>query len=189
MTHGRLTWVRRLSFAAVLVAAAVTPGLSPSGSSAQCPNQRCRARGTVRWARSLPGSWVAQNGMTGTTPEQGQAFAGALSLAFGGVVLFADASAVRAYSETTGRLLWHYRAALPDTVDAAAGRLYLISGNTLVEVNPVTGRVLAHVAGAAAASSSGLYAVRDGDVLGIDHGAVGKAWGYNDLVRDKGFGA
>src|SRR5262249_52083559 len=62
-------------------------------------------------------------------------------------------------------------------VDAAAGRLYLISGNALVEVSPGTGRVLAHVAGAAAASSSGLYAGRHGGVLGIDHGALGKAWG------------
>jgi len=360
--HGRLAWVRRLSFAAVLIVAAVTPGQASSGSLDQCPNEPCVAAGTVRWVRSLPGVWVAQNGMTGTVPEQGQAYAslgsgvaavgqgmtvsayaadtgrplwttnltgfqpgaaimsvrvwpgvvtigvalpaaagsgagpasaagpvrdevvlraatgrrvrtypaaqfggavaasgartvivgqhsvtsyanhtgkvvwsrptgpvphtwqvdgnhlymsmaagdhpaatpvtalrridlatgaerivrphgapftGALSLAFGGVVLFADASAVRAYSETTGQLLWHYGGALPDAVDAAAGRLYLISGNTLVEVSPGTGRVLAHVAGAAAASSSGLYAVRHGDVLGIDHGALGKAWGYD----------
>jgi PQQ-like domain len=360
VTHGRLAWVRRLSFAAVLIVAAITPGQASSGSLAQCQNEPCVAAGTVRWIRSLPGSWAAQNGMTGTTPEQGQAYAalgsdvaavglgttvsvyaagtgqplwttgltgfqpgaaimsvrvwpgvvtigvalpaeagggtgsaagpvrdevvlraatgrlvrvypaaqfggavaasgartvivgqhsvtsyanhtgkviwsrptgevpqpwqvdgnhlylsvaagdgpggapvtalrrldlgtgaerivrphgpaftGAFSLAFGGAVLFADASAVRAYSETTGQLLWHYRGALPDAVDAVAGRLYLISGNTLVEVSPGTGRVLAHVAGAAAASSSGLYAVRHGDVLGIDHGALGKAWGYD----------
>ena len=360
VTRDRLAWVRRVSFAAVLVVAAITPGQASSGSLGQCQNNPCVAAGTVRWARLLPGSWVAQNGMTGTTPEQGQAYAalgtdvaavglgttvaayaagtgeplwvtsltgfqpgaaiisvrawpgvvtigvalpaaagpgtasatgpvrdevvlraatgrlvrvypaaqfggavaasgartvivgqrsvtsyanrtgkvlwsrptgevpqawqvdgnhlymsmaagayqgaapvtglrridlntgaerivrphgpaftGALSLAFGGVVLFADATAVRAYGETTGRLLWNYRGALPDAVDAAAGRLYLISGNTLAEVDPVTGRMLAHVAGAAAASSSGLYAVRNGDVLGIDHGAVGKAWGYN----------
>jgi hypothetical protein len=358
VAHGRLVWVRRLSFAAVLVAAAVSPGPASSGSLAQCPNQRCQTKGTVRWIRSLPGSWVAQNGMTGTVPEQGQsyaalgsgvaavglgmtvsafaagtgqplwtagltgfrpgaaimsvrawagvvtvgvelpparpaasgtgpvrdevvlragtgrvlrvypaaqfggavaastartvivgqhavtsyanrtgkaiwsrptgavpqawqvdgnhlymsvaagaypgaapvtglrridlntgaerivrphgqAFTGALDMAFGGAVLFASATAVRAYGETTGRPLWDYHGALPDAVDAAAGRLYLISGNTLVEVDPVTGRILAHVAGAAAASSSGLYAVRGGDVLGIDHGAVGKAWGYD----------
>jgi hypothetical protein len=109
---------------------------------------------------------------------RGRGFTGTLSLAFSGVVLFADASSVRAYSETSGRLVWHYPGALPDAVDAAAGRLYLLSGNTLIEVDPGTGRTLAHVAGAAAASSSGLYAVRDGDVLGIDHGALGKAWGY-----------
>src|SRR5215472_6197184 len=110
---------------------------------------------------------------------RGQAFTGTLSLAFGGAVLFADASAVRAYGETTGRLLWRFPGALADAADAVAGRLYLLSGNTLIEVDPGTGRTLAHVAGAAAASSSGLYAVRDGDVLGIDHGAVGKAWGYD----------
>jgi hypothetical protein len=110
---------------------------------------------------------------------RGQAFTGTLSLAFSGSVLFADASAVRAYGETTGRLLWHFPGALPDAVDAVAGRLYLLSGNTLIEVDPRTGRTLAHVAGAAAASSSGLYAVRHGDVLGIDHGALGKAWGYD----------
>jgi hypothetical protein len=348
-------WVRRLSLAAVLVVAAITPGGRPSwGLAAQCQTARCGSVGTVQWIRSLPGSWVVQNGMTGTTPERGEAYAalgpgiaavglgttvaayeartgqplwtvaltrfgagaavisvrvwpgvvtvgvalptatgtgggagpvrdevvlrastgrvlrvypaaqfggavaaseartvivgqrsvtsfanrtgkvvwsrstgpvsqpwqvdgdhlyvtvpegrqagaaalrridlntgaerevrprgraftGTLSLAFGGVVLFADASAVRAYGETSGRLLWHYPGALPDAVDAAAGRLYLLSGNTLIEVDPGTGRTLAHVAGAAAASSSGLYAVRGGDVLGIDHGAVGKAWGY-----------
>ena len=355
--HGRLVWVRRLSFAAVLVVAAITPGGRPSwGLAAQCQTTWCGSVGTVRWIRSLPGSWVVQNGMTGTSPVQGQAYAalgsgvaavglgttvaaytartgqplwtttltgfgagaavisvrawpgvvtvgvalptatgtggagpvrdevvlrastgrvlrvypaaqfggavaasgsrtvivgqrsvtsyanrtgrvvwsratgpvtqpwqvdghhlyvtvpagghaggaavaalrridlntgaerevrprrraftGTLSLAFGGVVLFADAGAVRAYSETSGRLLWHYPGALPDAVDAAAGRLYLLSGNTLLEVDPGTGHTLAHVAGAAAASSSGLYAVRGGDVLGIDHGALGKAWGY-----------
>jgi PQQ-like domain len=373
VTHGWLVWVRRLSFAAVLVVAVMTPGGPAAGGfAAQCRTVRCESVGMVRWMRSLPGSWVVQNGVAGTTPAQGQAYAalgadvaavglgmtvsayavrsgqplwttgltgfghgaaimsvrawagvvtvgvalptaagdgsgagplrdevvlrattgqqvrvypaaqfggavaasaartvivgqrsvtsydnrtgtvvwsratgpvprpwqvdgdhlymavpagghpgsdgggrptaeplagagdrtalrridlstgaervirprgpaftGTFSLAFGGVVLFADASAVRAYSETTGRLLWSYPRALPDAVDAAAGRLYLLSGNTLIEVNPDTGRALAHMAGAAAASSSGLYAVRDGEVLGIDHGALGKAWGYD----------
>jgi len=358
VTRGRLVWVRRLSFAAVLVVAAFTPGGPvPGGFAAQCQTIQCQSAGTVRWIRSLPGSWVVQNGMTGTVPAQGQAYAalgsgvaavglgmtvsaytagsgqplwtagltgfqpgaaiisvrawpgvvtvgvalpaeagtgsrsgpvrdeavlraatgrllrvypaaqfggavaasaartvivgqrsvtsyanhtgkvvwsratgpvpqpwqvdgnhlymavaaggqlgatvaalhridlntgaerevrprgqaftGTLSLAFSGAVLFADASAVRAYSETTGRLLWHFPGALPDAVDAVAGHLYLLSGNTLIEVDPGTGHTLAHVAGAAAASSSGLYAVRGGDVLGIDHGALGKAWGYD----------
>jgi hypothetical protein len=362
VTHGRLVWVRRLSFAAVLVVAAITPGPTSGGFAAQCQTARCESVGMVRWIRSLPGSWVVQNGMPGTTPAQGQAYAalgsgvaavglgttvaayaarngqplwttgltsfgagaavisvrvwpgvvtvgvalptvtgaggsagpardeavlrattgrllrvypaaqfggavaasgartvivgqssvtsyanrtgrvvwsratgpvsqpwqvdgdhlimtmpagghsgaavtalrridlntggerevrprgpaftGTLSLAFGGVVLFADASDVRAYGETSGRLLWHYPGALPDAVDAAAGRLYLLSGNTLIEVDPGTGRTLAHVAGAAAASSSGLYAVRAGDVLGIDHGALGKAWGYDVAAQE-----
>ena len=113
----------------------------------------------------------------------GHAFTGTLSLAFRGVVLFSAPGAVRAYSETSGRLLWHFSDALPDVADAAAGRLYLISGSTLIAVDPGTGRMMGHVAGAAAASSSGLYAVRHGDLLGIDHGAVGKAWGYDVAAR------
>lgn len=362
VTHGRLTWFRRLAFAAVLVVAAVAPGAASGGSSAQCQKARCESLGTVRWIRSLPGSWIVQNGDAGTTPEQGQAYAalgadtaavgsgltvsgyaartglalwtteltgfragaaitsvriwptvvtigvglpavpgpgpgggggkspardevvlrattgkqiraypaaqfggavaasravtvivgprsvtsyanrtgkvvwnrptgpvpqdwqadgdhlyltvaakgylgsapvtalrridlrtgaervvrphgqafsGTLSFAFDGVLLFSAASGVRAYSGTAGRLLWHYPRTLPDSADAATRRLVLASGDTLIEVDPGTGHTLAHVPGAAAAPSSGLYAVRNGVVLGIDHGALGKAWGYD----------
>jgi hypothetical protein len=393
--HGRLAWIRRLSFTAVLIAALIAPGPMSSGSPGRCTQPRCAAAGTVRWARSLPGSWIVQDGTAGTIPEQGQAYAalgtdvaavglgmtvwgyaadtgqplwtagltgfppgaaimsvrvwpgvvtagvslppgtgagaatapvrdevvlradtgrvlhvypaaqfggavaasaartvivgqhsvtsyanrtgrvlwsrptgpvpqawqvdgghlymavaasgqmgrgggagasrargggagasrargggagasrarsggagastatgalrritlgtgaqrlirppgrsftGTLSLAFRGVVLFTAPTAIRAYSETSGRLLWHYPDALPDAVDATAGRLYLISGTTLIELNPGTGRIVGHVAGAAVASSSGLYAAWNGDVLGIDHGGLGKAWGYD----------
>ncbi len=107
---------------------------------------------------------------------RGQAFTGALSLAFHGVVVFSSPRWARAYSGTTGRQLWRYAGVLPDTVDAVTGRLYLISGNTLIEVNPQTGATLARVS---AASPSGLYGVREGAVLGIDHGALGKAWAYD----------
>jgi outer membrane protein assembly factor BamB len=104
----------------------------------------------------------------------GPAFLGALSLAYQGVVVFSSARWARGYSATTGRELWHYPSALPDMVDAVAGRLYLISGNTLIGVNPQTGSTLARVS----AASSGLYGVREGALLGIDHGALGKAWAY-----------
>jgi hypothetical protein len=109
---------------------------------------------------------------------RGPAFAGALSLAFGDVVLFSGADGVTAYSGTTGALLWRRSRALPDAVDAVRGSLYLIAGNVLHGVNPRTGAPRGRVAGAAAAASSGLYGVREGAVLGIDHGALGKAWGY-----------
>ncbi len=110
---------------------------------------------------------------------RGPAFAGALSLAFGGVVIFSGANGVTAYSGTTGVLLWHRAGVLPDAVDAVRRSLYLISGNVLRGVNPRTGARRGSVAGAAAAAaSSGLYGVREGSVLGIDHGALGKAWGY-----------
>jgi putative pyrroloquinoline-quinone binding quinoprotein len=109
----------------------------------------------------------------------GGRFTGSLSLAFGGALLFSDETGVTAYSQVSGARLWHRDGALPDTVDATAGRAYLISGNELVGVEPVTGAVVAHVAGAEAASSSALYAVRQGAVLGLDHGAYGKAWGFD----------
>ena len=348
------TWGRRLSFAAVLLVAAITPGTAAGWSSVLCPRAHCESAGTIRWIRPVPGSWTVQNGEAGTSPASGQAYAsldsllaavgagltvsayqagtgqrlwttvltgfpagsaitavrvwpgvvtvgvlppapsgtaayhgppraevvlrastghriraypaaqfggavaaspattvvvgpravtsyanhtgavrwsrptgtvpqawqadggelymavaaggylasapvtalrrinlrtgaqhlvrphgpaflGALSLAYHGVVVFSSARWARGYSATTGRELWHYPSALPDMVDAVAGRLYLISGNTLIGVNPQTGSTLARVS---AASSSGLYGVREGALLGIDHGALGNAWGY-----------
>jgi outer membrane protein assembly factor BamB len=162
--------------------------------------------GAVRWSRptgTVPQAWqadggelymaVAAGGYLASAPvtalrrinlrtgaqhlvrPHGPAFLGALSLAYQGVVVFSSARWARGYSATTGRELWHYPSALPDMVDAVAGRLYLISGNTLIGVNPQTGSTVARVS---AASSSGLYGVREGALLGIDHGALGKAWGY-----------
>jgi len=90
--------------------------------------------------------------------------------------VFSSARWATAYSGSTGERLWHYPNVLPDTVDAVAGRLYLISGNTLIGVNPQTGTALARVN---AASSSRLYGVREGAVLGIDQGGLGKAWAYD----------
>jgi outer membrane protein assembly factor BamB len=355
---GSLTWVRRLSFAAVLIVVAVAPGPAAGLRSQPCSapvtpgRSGCGLSGTVRWARLLPGSWIAQNGLLGTTPARGQAYAalgdqvaaigsglavsafaarsgqplwtadlagfpagsaivsirvwpgvvtagvglpaatgtaareevvlaaatgrqiraypaapfggavaadatatvivgahavtrygnragdvrwsrptgpaaqawqedgnhlyvtvaadgylgtapvtalrrinlrtgaeqlvrppgqafdGTLSLAFDGVLLFAAARGVTAYSESTGARLWHRRVALPESVDAVGHRLYLLVGNALIGVNPRTGSRLARVRGATAASA-GLYGVRAGTVLGLDHGALGKAWGYN----------
>jgi len=163
--------------------------------------------GAVRWSRPtgpVPQDWqvdggqlylaVAAGGYLGSAPvtalhridlatgaqriirPHGSPYLGALSLAYQDVVVFSSARRASAYSGSTGRELWHYPNALPDTVDAVAGRLYLISGNTLIGVDPQTGTSLARVN---AASSSGLYGVREGAVLGIDHGGVGKAWAYD----------
>jgi len=357
VARGPLTWIRRLSFAAVLIVVAVAPGPATGERPQPCPGpgtagrSGCGQAGTVRWARLLPGSWIAQNGLPGTTPAQGQAYAalggqvaavgtgltvsafaahsgqplwtadlggfpagsaivsirvwpdvvtagvglpaagtaareevvlaaatgrrlraypaapfggavaadaaatvivgphavtryanrtgavlwsrptgpaaqawqedgnnlyvtvaargylgaapvtalrrinlrtgaerlvrppgnafdGALSLTFDGVVLFTDAGGVTAYSAHTGDRLWHRSAGLPESVDAVRRRLYLLVGNALVGVAPQTGSKLARVRGATAASA-GLYGVRAGAVLGLDHGALGKAWGYD----------
>jgi hypothetical protein len=163
--------------------------------------------GAVRWSRptgAVPQAWqldgadlymaVAAGGYLGSAPvtalrrinlgtgaqrlirPAGRTFTGALSLAYHGVVVFSSARWARAYSGTTGRQLWRYAGVLPDTIDGVAGRLYLISGNTLIGVSPQSGATLARVT---AAASSGLYGVREGAVLGIDHGALGKAWAYD----------
>jgi hypothetical protein len=361
VARGSLTWIRRLSFAAVLVLVAVAPGPA-AGSRSACTGpggpggSGCGSQGTVRWARLLPGSWVAQTGLLGTTPARGQAyaalgdqvaalgsglavsayaagsgqplwtadltgfpagsaivsirvwpgvvtagvrrpaaagtaareevvlaaatgrriraypaapfggavaadaaatvivgthavtryanrtgdvlwsrptgpaaqawqedgnfldvavaaggylgaapvtalrrinlrtgaerlirprahaFAGTLSLAFDGVVLFTGATGITAYRAATGTRLWHRRAGLPESVDVPQERLYLLAGNALVGVDPVTGARRAKVSGANA-ESAGLYGVRGGAVLGLDRGALGKAWGYNVATK------
>lgn len=45
------TWGRRLSFAAVLLVAAITPGTAAGWSSVLCPRARCESAGTIRWIR------------------------------------------------------------------------------------------------------------------------------------------
>ncbi|HUZ38457.1 MAG TPA: PQQ-binding-like beta-propeller repeat protein [Streptosporangiaceae bacterium] len=109
----------------------------------------------------------------------GHAFDGPLSLAFDGAVYFAGADGVTAYRGSTGARLWHRPAGLPESVDVVEQRLYLLVGNALIGVDPLTGARLARVSGAMAAGSAGLFGVREGAVLGLDHGSLGKAWGYN----------
>src|SRR6266566_7375263 len=81
VARGSLTWIRRLSFAAVLLAVAVAPGPAAGSRSGACTGpggpggSGCGSDGTVRWARLLPGPWVAQAGLLGTTPAHGQAYA------------------------------------------------------------------------------------------------------------------
>ena len=106
VTRGRLVWVRRLSFAAVLVVAAFTPGGPvPGGFAAQCQTAQCESVGTVRWIRSLPGSWVVQNGLAGTVPAQGQAYAALGS----GVAAVGLGITVSAYAAGSGQPLWTAR--------------------------------------------------------------------------------
>jgi outer membrane protein assembly factor BamB len=159
-----------------------------------------RPAGPVAQAWQVDGSelyvTVAAGGYLGTAPvtalrqinlstgrerlvrPAGGAFTGALSLAFDGVVYFTSASGITAYRASDGTRLWHRPSGLPEGADVVAHRLYLLIGNALVGVDPLTGTRLARVTGAAAAEAAGLYGVRDGAMLGLDHGALGKAWGY-----------
>jgi outer membrane protein assembly factor BamB len=104
------------------------------------------------------------------------AFAGQLSAAAGGAVLFSGSAGLTAYSQATGRLLWRRAGAVPQAVDAIAQRLYVVSGKALIGLDPQTGKVVSR---SATPGAAGLYAVSDGVALGLDEGALGDAWGYD----------
>ena len=92
--------LRRGSFLAILVAMAVVPG--PASAARPCTSKACESAGMVRWARPLPGTWMAQPGLAGTTPAQGGAYAamGARVAAIGlGTTVFA-------YQSRSGRPAW-----------------------------------------------------------------------------------
>lgn len=108
-----------------------------------------------------------------------KSFAGTLSGAADGVVLFSGTRGLGAYSGVTGQLLWRRHGAVPETVDPARQTLYVTQGNALLGLDPETGEV---TGGATVRGSSGLYGVRDGVGLGLDEGARGVAWGY-DVAR------
>jgi PQQ-like domain len=112
-------------------------------------------------------------------PLEGLSFAGTLSVAFDGVVLFSAAGGVTAYSGATGTWLWSLGGVVPEAVDPRKQRIYLTREANLIAVNPLTGQVTATASGSAVNGSAGLYAVRDGVALGLDQGANGDAWGYN----------
>ena len=112
-------------------------------------------------------------------PLEGLSYAGTLSAAFDGVVLFSSADGVTAYDGTTGAWLWSIRGAVPEGTDPRQDRIYLTAGSNLIAVNPATGRVTATASGSAVDGSAGMYVVRDGVALGLDQGSDGDAWGYN----------
>ena len=112
-------------------------------------------------------------------PIEGLSFAGTLSAAFDGVVLFSTAGGVAAYNGSTGAWLWSVAGAVPEGTDPRKQRIYLTRQSNLIAVNPLTGQVTATAPGSAADGSAGLYAVRDGVALGLDQGANGDAWGYD----------
>jgi hypothetical protein len=108
----------------------------------------------------------------------GGSFAGVLSQAFDGVLVFSGAYGATAYSGTAGGLLWRRAQATAEYVDTVASRIYLAVGSALIGVDARTGRTEAHVSGVSAAGSSGLYGIRGGVFLGLDPGPPGRAWGY-----------
>ena len=114
-------------------------------------------------------------GAEGTLHAGGQGFAGRLSGAVDGVMLFSGSDGVWAYSAANGKVLWHRSPAVLELTDAASGTAYLAANNTLTGISALTGTV---VSTAPKAVSGSLYWVRDGIALGLDQGALGDAWGY-----------
>jgi hypothetical protein len=97
---GSLKSLRRGSFLAVLVALAIVPG--PASAARPCTNRACQSAGLVRWSRLLPGAWVAQSGLAGTTPARGAAYA-----AMGGqIAVIGIGTTVFAYRSRSGALAW-----------------------------------------------------------------------------------
>jgi outer membrane protein assembly factor BamB len=102
-------------------------------------------------------------------------FDGVLSAVLDGVALFSGSAGLTAYSEATGKLLWHRAGAIPESEDLVSQALYVSSGSGLIGLDPQTGAV---VRGASIPAASSVYGVRDGVALGLDQGSGGDAWGY-----------
>jgi PQQ-like domain len=119
-------------------------------------------------------------GAQATLRASGRPFAGTLTAAADGTVLFADQAGLLAYSGTDGRLLWRRDGAVAVGIDAIRQVLYVSGGNLLVGLDPDTGKV---VTSATTLGAAGLYSVSNGVALGLDEGALGDAWGYSLAAR------
>ncbi len=108
-------------------------------------------------------------------------FAGSLSGAADGVVLFSGSRDLSAYSGTDGHLLWRRPGVVPETEDPVRHTLYVTTGSAMIGLSPLTGTPVKR---GAVRGPSGLYGVRNGVALGLDAGARGVAWGY-DIARQR----
>jgi hypothetical protein len=106
VARGPAAWLRRGLLAVVLVGAAIIPGRASSLGAQHCSGLRCAAAGSVLWSRGLPGSWVAEAGVTGTVTGASPPYA-----ALGpGVAVVAAGPTVTAFAASTGSSLWQVSA-------------------------------------------------------------------------------
>ena len=75
LARGPIVWARRALLAIVLVGAAVIPGRASSHVSQHCNGLRCATAGSILWTAALPGSWLAEPGVSGTVTSQNGAYA------------------------------------------------------------------------------------------------------------------
>lgn len=96
------TWARRAVLALVLLGAAIIPGRASSQTAAHCTGARCNRSGSVLWSAQLTGSWLAEPGVTGTVPTEGEAYAASA----GRLAVLADGLTVTGYDARSGRVRW-----------------------------------------------------------------------------------
>jgi hypothetical protein len=88
--------------AVVLLGAAVIPGRASSQSTSHCPGAKCNRAGSVLWESHLPGSWVAETGVSGTVPATGEAYAASA----GNIAVVGYGTSVVGYQTLTGKVSW-----------------------------------------------------------------------------------
>ncbi len=94
----------RVALAILVTAVLVTGGIAARTGSGSCrgSRDRCGPAAVVRWSRSLPGSWIAEDGVEGTVLSRDQAHAAAGE----GVAVIGFGLTVSAYDVTTGFPRW-----------------------------------------------------------------------------------
>jgi putative pyrroloquinoline-quinone binding quinoprotein len=102
VSRGTAAWARRGLLAVVLLGAAVIPGRASSQATSQCPGSRCNRAGSVLWQSHLPGSWVAEPGVSGTVPAVGEAYAASA----GNIAVVGYGTSVVGYQTLTGKVSW-----------------------------------------------------------------------------------
>jgi PQQ-like domain len=128
-------WARRALLVVVLLGAAVIPGRASSQQVAHCTGLRCTTAGSVLWTHALPGSWIAQSGVSGTVTEQQAAYAAV----GGGVAVVGSGIEVTGFQASTGKRLWHVGlAGIP--ADSAIVSIRAFSGVVAVGVEPPAGQ-------------------------------------------------
>jgi len=100
--RGAGVWARRAVLAAVLIGAVVIPNRAVSQQAQQCEGPHCRAHGSILWTAGLPGSWLAEAGVTGTVPTLGEAYAAS----GGGLAVLGEGLEVTAFRLATGTRMW-----------------------------------------------------------------------------------
>jgi PQQ-like domain len=135
VARGPAAWARRALLVLVLVGAAVIPGRASSQQAPHCTGLRCTTAGSVLWTRPLPGSWMAESGVSGTVTDEDAAYAAVGD----GIAVVGFGTEITAYQALTGNLLWQFAlGGLPP--GSAIVSMRVLSGVVAVGVEPPAGQ-------------------------------------------------